>query len=216
MLSIGRSRYVIVFYVVITGLSVFAYRHFTWLREDLKFWIPQLYLMILIVVTTLYVLYTADLVAETKQLQQRPLIQVCFREIADLIPLRFDKSFAYGQGLSDEMGRVLGGQQLPPQSNYIVVELKNIGLTTVRNFTATIKFTAPKGSLIEEKAFSSEIERDKTVQIAVTPFSVPWLIVEIQGVVYSDGLRNYGDILGSRVFNPSVPQKDAEAPVRQA
>jgi len=196
-----RPVYIVGFYILVTGLSVFAYHQFKDFREDLKFWIPQLFLMMLIVVTTLYVFYTAELVQETRQLQQRPMIRVKIFEGSELPGPKFEKCFERGRGLSDEVSaKVLGGQQLPP--NYVIVELKNIGQTTIRECVARVKFTAADTSSIQdEMTLASEIERDKSVRIAVAPLASLWgTVVALEQITYGDGLRRYTDTSGERVF----------------
>jgi hypothetical protein len=71
--------------VLLTG-SVYVYHSYPVYRKQVEFWIPQLFLLIMIVVTTLYVFLTANLVEETRRLQQRPLVQITFQEIVQAPP----------------------------------------------------------------------------------------------------------------------------------
>lgn len=211
MSSNAKAGSIIALYLLILCASLVAYIHFIRIREDLKFWIPQAFLLILIAVTTLYVFYTADLVRETRQLQQRPLIQVTFEELAELPTLRFERLFEYAQGLSQEMLKVLGGEQLAPAAKYVTIKLKNIGQTTVRSFAVTVSGIGPEGQMEpEERMFTSEIEKDNTVRIAVAP-SLPFLVLEVQDIVYGDGFRKYTDISGNRIFNSSLRAGAPEA-----
>jgi Ca2+/Na+ antiporter len=215
MSSNAKAGLTIVLYFFLLDVSIAAYHHFVALRDDLKFWIPQVFLMILIVVTTLYVFYTADLVKETKQLQQRPLIQVSFCELSEVSANRFDKVFEYGSSLSRGVARVVGGEQLVIQARFIVVELKNIGQTTVRNLTVKINLNVPGSSLPEEKVIASDIEKDRTLQVTVAPASVPWMLVQVQSIVYGDGLRRYTDLVGTTVYTTSPDQQSPTVGVQE-
>jgi len=205
MSSNVKARWTIAAYVILMGGSVWVYHHFTYYRDALKFWIPQSFLMIMIAVTTLYVLYTADLVKETRQLQQRPMMRVRFFTTDKLPELKFDKTFSTGQNTSDEMKlKVLGGQELPP--NYLVVEFRNIGHVKVRECVAQIKFTAANGLIVpDEKILSSEIDVESSMLIAVAPLVSPWVTVQLEGITYGDGLRMYNDFSGGRRFSTSQP-----------
>jgi hypothetical protein len=206
----AKFGWVLASYGVVLVASVWGYHHFKDYRDDLKFWIPQIFLLVLIAITTLYVLYTADLVEETKRLQQRPLIQVSFREVAEASSIRFDAIFEYGQSLLRGVVRLMGGEERQPPSRYLAIELKNIGQLTVRNLTIRINFAAPQGgSRIEEKSLGSEIKTDGEANITIAPASVPWMLVEVLSIVYGDGLRTHTEFVGTARFSTSVEQTTA-------
>ena len=88
---------IVLAYVVVLAASVYAYHSYPQYRQQIKFWIPQLFLLVMIVVTTLYVVLTADLVEETRRLQQRPMIQLSFREISEEPKLKMNDLFGPAQ-----------------------------------------------------------------------------------------------------------------------
>jgi len=215
-----KSILIVSFYALLLGVSLLGYHYCAQYRTQLTFWIPQIFLLILITVTTLYVVYTADLVEETRRLQQRPMIQVSFCELAELCPSRFDAIFEYGERLlTGVVGavRVVGGQEVQVQSRFLAADLRNIGQTTARHITMKVNMAGPDGkTVVEEKVFPVDIERDGHLQIAIAPANVPWMLVEIQSVVYSDGLRNHTEFSGnSRYSTTSGQQPSAREPVAQ-
>jgi hypothetical protein len=202
-----KSILIALIYALLLGVSVWGYHYYPEYRVQLTFWIPQIFLLILITVTTLYVFYTADLVEETKRLQQRPLLQVSFCEVSELCGSKFDDTLEYGQRLLKGAVQVIGGEEMQIQSKYLAVELKNIGQTTARNIAIKLNMAGPDGKAVaEEKLFAVDIERDKNLQVAIAPSSVPWMLVEIQSVIYSDGLRNHAEFSGNSRYSTSSAQ----------
>src|SRR5258708_4778885 len=127
-----RPITIVIVYVLVLLTSLYVYHHYFDYRRQIEFWIPQVFLLVMITVTSLYVFFTASLVEETRRLQDRPMIQLTFREVPEEPALKMDKLFEPADEIYRGLvTRIVGGQQLQVRPQFLVIELKNIGRSTV-------------------------------------------------------------------------------------
>jgi Ca2+/Na+ antiporter len=196
-------------YALLFAVCLCVYHSYPTYRKQVEFWIPQIFLLIMIVVTTLYVYYTATMVEETRRLQDRPLLRLEFRLSSDLSPLVMTTLLDYTQKLMRGVAKVVGGEELQVPPGWLVLELENIGQSTVRTLSTRVMLKVPgtESSQEQEKEFSSEIPKDGKLQITISPASLPWVEVQVQSVIYGDGMRKYTDFLGNPKFIRAVGQE---------
>jgi hypothetical protein len=165
-----RAISIVLAYITLLLVCFYLYHHYPEYRKQIEFWIPQLFLIVLIAATTLYVFFTASLVEETRLLQDRPIIQLTYREVPEEPTLKLDKLFERASEIYRGLfAQIVGGQQLQVQRGFLVIELKNIGRSTARNLSATVVLTWPTGACSQEQQFDHEIEKDKSLLIAIAP-----------------------------------------------
>ena len=76
-------------YLLLLLACLYLYHHYPVYIKQIEFWIPQLFLLVMITVTSLYVFFTASLVEETRRLQDRPMIQLAYREVSEMPTLKY-------------------------------------------------------------------------------------------------------------------------------
>jgi hypothetical protein len=115
----------------------------------------------------------------------------------------------YSQKLMRGVAKVVGGEELQVQPSWLVLELENIGQSTVRTLSTRVMLRVPgtDSTQEQEKEFSNEIPKDGKLQITISPSSLPWVEVHVQGVIYGDGMRKYTDFLGDPKFIRTVGQE---------
>jgi hypothetical protein len=200
-----RAISIVFGYVLLLVVCLYVYHHYPDYRRQIEFWIPQLFLLSMIAVTSLYVFFTARLVEETRRLQDRPMIQLTFREVPEEPALKMDKLFEpANEILRGLVARIVGGQEMQVQPRFLVIELKNIGRSTVRNLSATVALTFPTCTYNQEQQFDNEIEQDKKLLIAIAPASVPLVSIEVLNMTYGDGLQKYSNFYGSPLFRGTM------------
>ncbi len=191
-------------YALLLSLCGLAYYRLPTYREDLKFWIPQVLLLVLITVTTLYVVHTAKLVEETRRLQQRPFLSISFHETQEVPTHRLAETFARAEGLLKGVVRAVGGAELRVPRKFLVIRVRNIGQLTLREVNIAVAFVGPDGQFDESFSLMQDTPPDKHLDIGVAPAALPWMAVELRGVVYGDGLRKYTEFSGSPRFEKRV------------
>ena len=203
-----RKLLVVVAYFVVFFTAVFLYVHYPASRESVRFWLPQGLLALTLVMTSLYVLFTAELVAETRRLQQRPLVEVAFREVetANCAAPKFSKLYDHGleiyQGLARKM---IEGEKLAAPTKSLVLELKNIGQVVARAITVAIKIADPTGSYTDELVVNQALAKDGgAVQLQIAPMPIAFGIIEIASLTYGDGLRTYTECVGPRTYKSGL------------
>lgn len=202
----GRPWVIVAAYVLLLFASIVIYACFPLSREHLKFWIPQIFVLILIVVTTLYVLHTANLVEETRRLQQRPLIRIRFCEIDHPENEILGELYSSGQQLLRGVASRVSGNETPLQTRCIALEVKNIGQATARDITIRVTCATPSGSLSQEKLLGCEIEKDLDARVTIVPAALPWIRIYVHSVIYGDGLRKYSEFTGKNEFVVAIEE----------
>jgi len=197
---------IVIAYVLLLVVCFYIYHSYPDRRKEVEFWIPQLFLIVLIIVTTLYVFFTAHLVEETRRLQQRPILKLTFREMSEPPSLRMNALLEYAEDQMRSVARVVGGEEFQPQPKWLAIEFKNIGHSTVRNVSTKVALTIGGGLRTQEQQFDGDIKSEDKIQIALAPASLPWMKVEVQSVLYGDGLRNYVDFVGHSTFERAIGQ----------
>jgi|SRR6266478_1663873 len=195
---------VIAAYILLFAAAVAGYVHYPTYHDEIKFWLPQGLLALTLVVTSLYVLLTAELVSETRRLQQRPLLEVKFREVATPggRPLKFASLYSHGLGIYQGLARkMVEGEKVTEPPKSMVIELKNIGQTAARAIVIVVKLVDPNGNKLDQVAMDKELGRDEVVQLQVVPAPLPYCSLEINNLSYGDGLKNYSENAGDRVFD---------------
>jgi Ca2+/Na+ antiporter len=192
-------------YVLLLAICLCVYHSFPAYRKQMEFWIPQIFLLIMIVVTTLYVYFTATLVEETRRLQDRPLLRLEFSIRSDLSPLKMNTLFDHAQNLMrGVVAKIVGGEELQVQPSWLVIELNNIGRLTVRTLSIRVLLKVAGTESRHQQDFSNEIPMEGKLQITISPASLPWFEVQVQEVIYGDGMRKYTDFLGDPKFTRTV------------
>lgn len=158
----------------------------------------------MIAVTTLYVLYTATLVEETRRLQNRPLLRLEFQVSPNMSNLRTTSIFGKTQKLTSGVGKVVGGEEFRVPPSWIVLQLENIGQTTVRTLSTRVAATLGESEWKDEQEFKTEIRPNKKIHITISPASLPWLQVQLLEVIYGDGMRKYTDYVGEPKYIRTV------------
>jgi hypothetical protein len=204
-----RKSLLLVAYAILFSTAVLVYWKCPTYREHLRFWIPQGLLALTLVVTSLYVLLTSELVSETRRLQQRPLLEASFTEVetAKCSHHKFDRLYEQGMTIFRGVSKMMGGEQTAPPPRSLVIELRNIGQATARDVALTLKLITPNGPFTEKISLHDEITKEGMTQIQVVPAALPWGKIEIAGVSYGDGLKTYLEFVGSGSFQNPAPSE---------
>lgn len=202
--SAARPRVIIAAFAFLLLASIVIYACFPLFRDHLKFWIPQVFLLILIVVTTLYVFYTSALVEETRRLQQRPLLEVSFVEVPVPPEVSFQTLYKQTSALLEQAAHQIGHVPERIDTKCLVLELKNIGQATARYVSISVAVATPDGKESNETVLIKNIEKDGPVRVAIAPAALPWIAVNVEAVSYSDGLQKYNDIQGKRTYQKEI------------
>jgi hypothetical protein len=195
---------VIAAYILLFATAVAGYVYYPTYRDDIKFWLPQALLALTLIMTSLYVLLTAELVSETRRLQQRPLLEVKFREVETQTSkdMQFVGLYSHGLGIYQGLARkMIEGEKVTDPPKSMVVELKNIGQTAARSVVVAIKLVDPQGSKRDQLVVEKALGRDEVVQLQIVPAPLPYCSLEIENLSYGDGLKNYSESTGDRVFD---------------
>ena len=125
----------------------------------------------MISVTTLYVFYTAKLVDETRRLQERPYLQLGFHESAHLPQLKMTQLFESAQELVSGIVKVVGGEEMKPQTGSLVIKVRNVGKLTARGMSIDVRLTVADRVFSQKREFGDDITPEQAVEIAVAPSS---------------------------------------------
>ncbi len=189
--------------VLLLLLSGLAYWVFPAHRELLRFWIPQIFLLLMIMVTSLYVQVTAELVSETRRLQNRPLLSVSFIELGpkDCDGPRFDQLYEKSMEALRGVARMIGGEQINLPEKSLAINLRNIGQTTARDLSISVKLELPEWAGTQKVELSHEVKKDDDLRVVIAPASLPYIRVSVLGLAYGDGLRNYIEYAGVGLYD---------------
>ena len=112
-------------YVAIFAAFAVAYQYCPASHAAIRFWLPQTLGLMLLVVTTLYVAFTYQLVVETQRLRQRPSIFVQFSQNPDPRDDQMEKLQNSVQQLVSKWGMTTGAFPVPAE--FVEVSITNIG-----------------------------------------------------------------------------------------
>jgi hypothetical protein len=100
----------------------------------------------------------------------------------------------------------VGGQEFRVPPSWIVLQLENVGQTTVRTLLTRVTAKLGENEWRDEQEFKSEIRPNEKIRITISPASLPWLQVQLLEVIYGDGMRKYTDYVGEPKYIRTVEE----------
>jgi len=132
------------------------------------------------------------------------LLRLEFQINPSMTSLKMTSLYEQTQKLTPGVGKIVGGEEFRVPPNWIVLQLENIGQTTVRTLSTRVMAKLGEGEWSDQQEFKSEIRPNEKIQITISSASLPWLQVQLLEVVYGDGMRKYTDYVGEPKYIRTV------------
>jgi hypothetical protein len=195
-------------YLAIFVAFAITYQYCPHSHAAVRFWLPQTLGLMLLVVTTLYVAFTYQLVVETQRLRQRPSIFVQFSTNPDSRDDQMEQLQDSVQQLVSKWGMTIGTALSPSQ--FVELSITNIGGAVCATLTVRVSVTLSDGSAFSDiKVWDSGLAPNTPVVVTLLPAYAACRFV-LLSVTYGDDVDTYQDFTGNHWFETPAFEQPAE------